>query len=184
MENDHLLIRQLREGNRLVFKKLFEHYYNPLRGFSGKFVDDSAACDDLVQEAFVGLWNKREQISDGRAIKSYLYSTVRNACLNYLRHEKVKTKNQDDILALSSDWYFEDSSIEEEVHAEIYEAIKDLSPQSRRVVVLSMNGLSNPEIAEELDVSLNTIKTLKKRAYQSLRERLKGMHWVLLLLLT
>lgn len=182
MENEFLL-SQLADGNRKVFKSIFEDYYRPLCGFSRKFIDDSDMCDDIVQESFLGLWNKRSEITSYNAIKSYLYSSVRNASLNYLRHEDVKNKNEANILALSSEWYYEDSLIEEEVYSQIYEAIKDLSPQSRKVIIMTMNGLTNPEMASELDVSVNTIKTIKQRGYQFLRDRLKGIHWVLLLLL-
>ena len=183
MVDDKLLIKQLAEGNRLVFKRIFEDYYRPLCGFSKKFIADTDVCDDIVQESFVGLWNKRQEISSFNAIKSYLYSSVRNACLNYLRHQNVRDKSESEILALSSDWYLEDSIVEEEVHSEIYEAIKDLSPQSRKVIVMTMNGLTNPEIAADMEVSVNTVKTLKQRGYKFLRGRLKGIHWVLLLLL-
>lgn len=150
MENDILLIKQLVEGNRLVFKRIFDDYYRPLCGFSRKFIADDDVCNDIVQESFLGLWHKRREISSFKVIKSYLYSSVRNACLNYLRHENVKNRNEADILTLSSEWYYEDSLIEEEVHAQIYEAIKDLSPQSRMIVIMTMNGLTNPEIAAEL----------------------------------
>jgi len=183
MENDLLIISQLQEGNRMVFKKMFEQYYRALRAFSKKYIEDDSVCDDVVQDAFLTLWNNRKEISDSRVIKSYLYSTVRNASLNHLRHEKVKSKNHSEILALSSELYFEESVIEEEVNAEIYEAIKGLSPQSRKIVIMSMNGLSNPEISVELDISVNTVKTLKKRAYKSLREQLSEINWVLLMLL-
>lgn len=183
MEDKTLLIKQFTEGNRFVFKSIFEDYYRPLCGFSKRFIADSDVCDDIVQESFLGLWNKREGILSFKAVKSYLYSSVRNACLNHLRHQNVRDKNETDILALSSDWYYEDSIVEEEVHAEIHEAIKDLSPQSRNVIVMTMNGVTNPEIASELNISINTVKTLKLRGYKFLRERLKGVHWVLLLLL-
>jgi RNA polymerase sigma factor, sigma-70 family/RNA polymerase sigma-70 factor, Bacteroides expansion family 1 len=182
MENQ-LLLKQLSQGNRVVFKKIFEEYYRPLCGFSRNFIPDAEVCDDLVQESFLGLWNKRSDIESYTAIKSYLYSSVRNACLNYLRHQDVKQKSQEDIKVLSSDWYAEDSIVEEEVHSHIYEAIKELSPQSRKIILMTMNGLTNPEMAEELNVSVNTVKTLKKRAYEFLRGKLKGIHWVLLLLL-
>ncbi len=184
MREDILLIKQLRSGNKLVFKQMFEQYYYPLRGFSGKFISDEGACDDIVQEAFLGLWNKRKEIQNGNAVKGYLYSSVRNACLNYLRHENVKKKFEQ----LEQDPYagseIEDAFLVEEVHAEIYKSIKELPPQSRRVVLLSVDGLANPEIAEEMEVSVNTVKTLKKRAYQALRSKLKGVHWIMLLLLS
>ena len=183
MENNTFLLQQLAKGNKMVFKQLFEEYYHPLRGFARKFISDYDICNDLVQESFVGLWDKRKEISNSSAIKSYLYSSVRNACLNHLRFEQMKSKNEDRILALSSDWYYEDSLLEEEVHSQIYEAIKDLPAQSRRVIVMAMNGSTNLEIAEELNISINTVKTLKQRSYKFLREKLKGIHWLLLLLL-
>lgn len=183
MEDNTLLLQQLGKGNRIVFKQLFEAYYHPLHGFAKKFISDSDVCNDIVQESFVGLWAKRKDISNSSAIKSYLYSSVRNASLNFLRNEEIKSRNQEQILALSSDWYYEDSLLEEEVHSQIYDAIKELSPQTRKVIVFAMNGSSNAEIAEELDISVNTVKTLKQRAYKFLRERLEGVHWILLLLL-
>ena len=182
MENQ-LLLQQLSKGNREVFKKIFEDYYRPLCGFSRRFITDAEICDDIVQESFLALWNKRTEIESYNVIKSYLYASVRNACLNYLRHENVKQKSEEEIKTLSSDWYAEDSIVEEEVHSQIYEAIKELPPQSRNIIVMTMNGFTNPEMAEELGVSINTIKTLKKRGYTFLRGKLKGIHWVLLLLL-
>ena len=181
---DQILLKQLADGNRIVFKKIFEDYYRPLCGFSRRFIADPEICDDIVQESFLGLWNKRAEIEDFNAIKSFLYTSVRNACLNYLRHENVKHKNEEEIKKLSSEWYAEDLIVEEEVYSQVYEAIKELSPQARNTVIMTMNGLTNPEIAEELNISVNTVKTIKKRSYNFLRGKLKGVHWVLLLLLT
>ena len=90
----NLSLKQFQKGNRVLFKKYFEEYYRPLCGFANKFIQDMEASDDIVQEAFLGLWNNREDILDVKAIKNYLYSSVRNSCLNYLRHQKVKEKNQ------------------------------------------------------------------------------------------
>jgi RNA polymerase sigma-70 factor (ECF subfamily) len=183
MENNTFLLQQLGKGNKVVFKHLFEDYYHPLRGFAKKFIEDNDVCNDIVQDAFVGLWDKRNELSISSAIKSYLYSSVRNSCLNHLRHEDVKNRNEASLMALSSDWYCEDSLLEEEVHTQIYEEIKDLPERTRDVILMALNGAANADIATELDVSINTVKTLKQRGYKILRERLKGIHWVLLLLL-
>jgi RNA polymerase sigma-70 factor (ECF subfamily) len=137
-----------------------------------------------VQDAFIGLWERREELLSSDAIKSYLYSTVRNLSLNYLRREDMKKRNESNLLALSSDWYFQDSLLKEEVHSQIYEEIKKLSPRSREIIILAMNGASNEDIASQLGISVNTVKTHKLRGYNVLRERLKGIHWLLLLLLT
>lgn len=177
------LFKQFKSGNKQVYKSVFDQYFMALKGFAKRFIEDDDACDDIVQDAFVGLYNKRSEIKDIKAIKGYLYSGVRNGCLNYLRNNKIKGSHHENIQELSSSWYSENYIIEE-VYAELYQAIKGLTRAQREVVVMSMNGLSNPEIAEELDVSVNTIKTLKKRAYSELRSKLKGIHWVLLLLLS
>ena len=103
--------------------------------------------------------------------------------MNHIRDEKTKSEIDDKLNVLESESFFEETIIEEEVSSEVYEAIKDLSPQARKIVILSMNGLTNPEIAEDLQVSVNTVKTLKKVAYKKLRERLKGIHWITLLML-
>jgi RNA polymerase sigma-70 factor (ECF subfamily) len=184
MENNTFLLQQLAKGNKAVFKQLFDEYYYPLYGFTKKFVDDKDVCKDIVQDAFVGFWERREELLSSEAIKSYLYSTVRNLSLNYLRREDMKKRNESNLLALSSDWYFQDSLLKEEVHSQIYEEIEKLSPRSREIILLAMNGVSNEDIASQLDISVNTVKTHKLRGYNVLRERLKGIHWLLLLLLT
>ncbi len=182
MENDIFLLKQLAKGNSIVFKRLFEAYYHPLHGFAKKFINNNDICNDIVQESFVGLWSKRKEISNPNAIKSYLYSSVRYASLNFLRNEEIKSRNCEQILILSLDCYYEDSLLEEEVHAQIYKAIKELSPQARKVIVLAMNGSKNAEIAEDLGISVNTVKTLKKRGYKFLRKSLKGISWIFLFL--
>lgn len=177
------VFNKFKKGDKQVYKNMFDKYFMALKGFAKRFVHDDAVCDDIVQDAFIGLYNKRAEIQNLNAVKSYLYSGVRNGCLNYLRNDKIKLTHHEHIQELSSPWYSENYIIEE-VHAVLYKAIKDLTKAQREVVVMSMNGLSNSDIAEDLDVSINTVKTLKKRAYAELRSKLKGIHWVLLFLLS
>ena len=181
MQNDQLIFEKFKRGDKQVYKSIFDQYFMALKGFSKRFIENNDVCDDIVQDSFVGLYNKRKNLKDINAVKSYLYSGVRNGCLNYLRSEKIKSVHHEAIKELSSPWYSA-NFIVEEVHAGLYAAIKDLTPKQREIVVMNMNGLSNPEIAEELNVSINTVKTLKKRAYEQLRVKLKGIHWVLIIL--
>ena len=77
----------------------------------------------------------------------------------------------------------EKNILEDEVNTMLYEAIKDLSEKSRDIVIMTLNGSSNIDIAKELNISVNTVKTVKLRAYRVLRKRLKGIQWLLLFLL-
>ena len=77
----------------------------------------------------------------------------------------------------------EKNILEDEVNTMLYEAIKDLSEKSRDIVIMTLNGSSNIDIAKELNISVNTVKSVKLRAYRVLRKRLKGIQWLLLFLL-
>ena len=105
--------------------------------------------------------------------KAYLYKSLRNNALFYLRQHKVNEE---------IDPSFEDDTesalnaiIEEEVHREIIAAIDKLPTERRRILELCMSGCSQEEIAEKLDISVNTIKTQKRKAYAFLREELQHL---------
>ncbi len=172
----------LRKGDRSVFKDIFDRYYMVLKGFSTHFIQDTSICDDIIQDTFLALYNSRKKMRSMGAVKSFLYASVKNACLNYLRREKMKSVHHESIAHLSSSSYT-DQYIIKDVQTELYKAIKDLTIRQREVVVRSMNGANNEEIAEELCITVNTVKTLKKRAYVELRHQLKGLQWIMLLLL-
>ncbi|MCK3683459.1 sigma-70 family RNA polymerase sigma factor [Maribellus sp. YY47] len=149
------------------FKRFFEKQYPSLCIFADHYLQDKDASADIVQEAFVYVWSKREYISDAAAARSYLYKYIKNHCLNLIRD----TKRRHEILfeRLESPEFFRDNLIEREAYEIIYSAIKDLSSQNQQVIELSLDGLSNKEIAEQLDITINTVKTIKQRSFKTLR---------------
>ncbi len=183
IKSEDVFIKKFRAGNGSVFKEIFDNYYLPMKSYGFQYVENDEMVEDFVQDAFLKVWEKREDFYFVAAIKSFLYMSVRNACLDYLRHQKVQRRNEPELILWLTEEGEEEFVLEEEVHAMVYDAIKDLSERSRRVVIMTMEGLSNPEIAKELGISVNTVKTIKLRAYRMLRERLKGVQWLLLLLL-
>ena len=173
MECFDLSAFRLKQGDRKVFKQLFEEYYSRLCCFASKYMQDDEACEDLVQEVMSDLWDKRQSINVKISLKAFLYASVRNRCLNTLRKKNVDEKRLSDYLSIESDSIYDFNYIEEEVHANLYKAINNLPKKSREVVMLSMCEMSNVEITEELNVTLNTVKSNKKRAYRMLREMLR-----------
>ncbi len=162
--------------DRKNYEKLFHEFYAPLCAFAQNYIADRSATEDLVQEVFVNLWNQHENLENIQSVKAFLYTSVRNKCLNYLKHLKVKDKYakvaEND---MESEVFFFDHVIEEETHRLIYNAIRELPPKCRDILLLSINGLKNHEIAEELHISLNTVKTQKSIAYRQLRIKLKEL---------
>jgi RNA polymerase sigma-70 factor (ECF subfamily) len=159
------------------FQSFFRSYYPSLRLFATNIIFDYSVAEDLVQEAFIRLWEKSEDFNNEYAVKSFLYTTVKNSCLNHLEHKKVKRKHIEITRQQSLDsTEITNLLIEEETHRLIYNAINELPPQCRNVLLLSINGLKNNEIAEELSISANTVKTQKKIAYKQLKIKLKDIY--------
>lgn len=175
-------ISQLLKSTYLItqdtFQYLFKQYYQALCAFARQFISERDVCEDIVQDAFATLWDIRVGFKAEKAVKYYLYNTVRNKCLNVIRHNKVKERHLHEFNLPTVD----EGVIEEGVFAPIYKALQDLTAQECKVMLGVMHGHSNQDIADDLDISINTVKTLRQRAYKTLREKLKGIQWLLLIL--
>jgi RNA polymerase sigma-70 factor (ECF subfamily) len=144
---------------------------------------DAGLAEDLVQEAYLNCWKARMSFSDEQVAKCYLYTSVRNACLNHQRHQKVVKKYEASALPedITSSGIIEDI-VRAEVLGEMHAAIQGLPEGARNVLKLAFfESLRNDEIAERLGVSVNTVKTQKARALQLLRLRLHPLIFALFL---
>ncbi len=150
------------------YKSFFEDFYPTLCLFANNYLNDEANSADVVQDAFIYIWKRTDTIINLSAAKTYLYKYVKNRCINILRD----SKRHEEILKekLDSEIFYRDNLIEQETYNLIYQSIKDLSPQAQKVIELSLDGFSNNEIALELKLSVNSVKTVKKRAFKALRE--------------
>ncbi|WP_421920946.1 RNA polymerase sigma-70 factor [Marinifilum sp.] len=173
-------IEKFRIGNQSAFRHLYDKYYEALLLFGQKYILNNEAVEDIVQDSFIIVWEKRTSFFQEASIKSFLYKAVRNSCLNYLDHQKVmrkhETQSKVDVL---SEEYFLNNVIEEEVNRIIAETVERLPESARFIYLLSLKGLKNAEIAEDLNISINTVKTQKQRANKYLKENLKDLFTLL-----
>lgn len=152
-------------------ESLFDAYYVRLCEFSVRILKDEELAEDIVQEVFVGLCENPELIpKDLSKTKSFLYSCVKNACFNSLRHQFVVEKHQSSINLDE-----EESVVEHIIHAEIlgeiHHAISSLPPGCAAIFRKGyLEGLSNTKIAEQLNISINTVKSQKQRGLILLRK--------------
>lgn len=156
------------------FEELFKHNYAKLCHFAMQFLNDDELAKDVVQETFVSFWDKQAELQlDPATIGSFLYSSVKNACLNKLRRQKLETgylNKQDSDPA--EDAIGLNSMIRSEVIAELHKVITTLPKNCQAIFRMGyLEGLKNPQIAAELGISVNTVKTQKKRGLQLLKMR-------------
>ena len=181
--NETEIVIQMQQGKEEAFDLLFDTYKNKAFRLayliSGSYTDS----EDIVQEAFIKYWRQENNFNDEIALKTYLYKSIRNGCLNQLRHENVRKKYFE---SLPDDWesedYFMENVIKEEVANIVLQEINKLSETSRKILFKALDGYSNEEIAEELGVSVNTVKTHKARSYIMLRQNLGHLRVLLFLL--
>lgn len=169
-----------RDGNAIQIQDFFESYYRMFVSFAYNYVRDRVVCEDQVQEAFISYLELDAEHFDENEAKKFLYKAIRNRCLNHLRHEGVMSRyslNQQEEYdrTKASDEFFIDSIMQEESSRIVINAIDKLPEMGRQVIELSVEGLSNDEIAERLRISVNTVRTHKARTYKMLRITLANL---------
>jgi RNA polymerase sigma-70 factor, ECF subfamily len=170
------LFEALAAGNITAFEMYFKTYYQPLCNYAYTFLQDKAEAEEIVQTTFLSVWEKRGSLNIRSSAKSYLYAMVRNACLNVIKHEKIKQKYVGEEIALSNPGYeaVSDSVASSELEYKILEAIKKLPEQCRMVFKLSrFEELKYTEIADQLGISVKTVENHMGKALRIMREQLK-----------
>jgi len=161
------------------FEQVFRKYHDSLFLYAHKFVADESVALDIVQDVFTLVWEKEKQQLGDEHLKAYLFSAVRNQSLNYLKHQKIVRKHQQQHQSLESEMeirYYESgekSLIQKENLDQIYEAVNSLSDINREIIELSrFEGLKNKEIADRLQLPVRTVETRIFRALNELRKKL------------
>ena len=167
----------------LAFKSLFDAHYQRLVLFADSFIWNTAAAEDIVQAVFTDLWQRGTLKDLGPAARSYLYTAVKNRCLNEIRNQNVRdSHNLRYVQAMLNVW--EDGEDSSALLEELRNCIRSLPEQVRRTIELRyFHGKSVSETAEILNVSENTVKTQIKRGRASLKLSLSEVHPKLFLIL-
>jgi RNA polymerase sigma-70 factor (family 1) len=168
------MIKGLRSGQESAYESLFKEFYKPLTVFALGYVEDLEAGKEIVQELFVHLYEKRKTLVITTSIKSYLYQSVRNRCLNHIKHKQVRKMHHDRIKPeMEESENLEDKIRETELQHRVSNIVDQLPPQCKKIFNMSrVSGLSNAEIAEQLEISKRTVETQISNALKVLREKL------------
>lgn len=153
------------------FKSFYLKHFKAVAGFCRSLVRDEEEAVDMAQEAFCRLWEKWSPGYTEANAQAFIYITAKNLCLDWLRRAKL---GREELEMVDRELLPERTLLEEIIRQEAIEAVRravdSLKGRGAQVVRLAMEGKTNPEIAEELGVSVNTVKLAKKEAYAKLRE--------------
>ncbi|MDF1546902.1 MAG: RNA polymerase sigma-70 factor [Bacteroidales bacterium] len=170
---EQVLLNELKNRNYKVYEALFYDYYPSLIRFAEGYVFNRQVCEDIVQSTFIFIWENVNKIEITSSFKAYLYTTIKNKCLNHLRAIHIQDKHN--LLYLEATLNSHDTSkIEDpEILKKIDIAISELPEKMANIFKLKyLQGKKNSEVAEILQVSENTVKTQLQRAKFKLRKLL------------
>lgn len=153
------------------FETSFRKLYMPLGMYALRIVEDADIAEDMVQEAFLKTWERIETGVEITNFGAFMYRCVRNECLSYLSRQRIKVGEE---FIPEADDEAIDTSIRD---AHIWKAIDALPAKCREIFLSSKrDGLSNAEIADELGISVKTVKNQLTKAFSRLREALADGH--------
>ena len=172
-ERDRQWVKEMQNGREDAFERLFLAYYDDLCAFASQYVSSSQDVEDLVQEVFLSVWERRKALDPQQSIRAYLYKATRNGALKNLNREQrwptVQRELQEHSLRGRPGEQLEHS----EVEADVWEAVNALPERRREIFLLSrQHGLTYAEVAELLDISIKTVETQMGRALRYLEEEL------------
>ena len=190
------LVKALKEGNQLAFSIVYKTYAAQTFSLAFKYLLNKELAEDAVQNLFLKLWLKKEEIDETKPINRYLFTMLKNDLLNTLRDSKKNIYLLEDCLSMVLE--LEDNSQNENLKQEqmniIQQALEQLSPQRRKVfemkvsgkysnqqvLNMSIEGLSNQEIADKLNLSINTIKFQYSQSLKQIRATVGELSLLLL----
>lgn len=167
---------KLGNGEEMNLKDFFDVYYPVLNSFASRYITNLTVCEDIVQEVLISFWEKKRSFPNIIAVKAFLYTSIRNSCLDFIKHSKVEDRyriqnRKEDEVSES----FLEEVIRKETYSEIYREINKLPEMGKKVLLLALHDNSNEEIAGILNIGINTVKTHKARAYKVLRRNLNEL---------
>ncbi len=172
---DQELYLKIRHGDERAFQVIFRKYYSAMCSFACQFLKDRELAEETVQDMFVKIWEKRENLNIETSVKHYLFRSIRNHCLNQIQHEKIKKKYADKVIESSyQEINPEQFYIEVDLLKRIEQSIESLPPKRQEIFRLSREqGLKYKEIADTLKISVKTVEAQMGLALKHLREELK-----------
>jgi RNA polymerase sigma-70 factor, ECF subfamily len=185
-EFDRDLILRLKKGDAKSFELLFHNLYPSLCTHANKFVNDIDEAEEIAQEALYKLWITRNHLDEDDSVKGYLFTAVKNAGLQFLRHKKVKDKYSAILFEVYKNQHAptgHEILINKELENGLTSALQKLPSECRKVFELSrMKGMKYAEIASHLKISQKTVETQMSRALNKIKLQLKD--YILLLVVS
>jgi len=173
--SDKQIFEAIKRDDHGAYEMVFREYYRPMTAYAFRFLGNLADSESIVQDVFLRLWQKRNEIMITSSLQNYLFRSIKNHCINYIEHERIKTGYQAMVIKNESDRSeYSEFFLEFGLLKKIETAITSLPEKRQEIFRLAREeGLKYREIADKLNISVKTVETQMTLALKQLRESLK-----------
>ncbi|MCM4174127.1 RNA polymerase sigma-70 factor [Arenibacter sp. TNZ] len=184
-ENQTALIEGLKMGNESAYGYLVDYYHNRLCVYANSLIKDNLIAEDIVQNVFIQVWEKRNKLKHDFSLENYLYKSVHNKFIDQYRKGKaVMALEKKYIAALELAVDEKDEIQEQKILNILLDSIQELPPKCKQIFLMSKKeGLTNTEISEYLDISKKTVEGQITKAFGILKEKLGKKYEAVLMLI-
>lgn len=172
-DQDKNLLKQFKEGKLSAYEQLFKKYYKLLCAEAFYLLQDEMEAEDQVQSLYIELWNKQLHINIKSSVKGYLYQSIRNRCLTLIEKRKTEKRRLNDYICQKDERVEVDLLVQRETQKHIFAKLNELPAQQLQAFrLVYLENKKYREAAEEMGISMNSIKTHLKIAVRVLRSRM------------
>lgn len=174
----------VRTDHEVVFEEAFKSNFKALHAYSYTMLQDDAMAEEIVQTVFLKLWESRERMAIHTSLRAYLYKSVYNESLNYLKHKRVQRKYMEEAMVAQKQQQAQEADADNELQKHLQRALRQLPEKCRTVFQLSrFEELKYQEIGDKLGISLKTVEAHMGKALKLLRVQLADFLPLLLIVL-
>ena len=182
------LVGLVTEGSEMAFERFFKTYFKSLHAYAFVMLQDEIMAEEIVQQVFYKIWERKENFKVHTSVKAFLYKSVYNECLNYLKHQKHKVDHQNHVLYANRSGVSDESAAFRvelgELETSLHKAMNELPEQCRTIFYMSrFDELKYREIATQLGLSIKTVEAQMGKALKAMRKKLADFLPILIWLL-
>ena len=169
---DSSVLEDIKFGDEKAFENVFQQFYEVLCSHAYNLLRDGDDAEEMVQNVFVKFWNKKDHVIITTSLKSYLFQSVKNECLNFIKHKQVVREHVTESLHAKPDAP-SDTVVVAELQKKIEDVLEGIPPERKKIFLMNRNdGLKYREIAVKLNISIKTVENQMGKALKYLRSEL------------